>query len=135
MDWRECNDRRLIKRISRDDDLIDSLLKSAEKKSQTALRLELDNVTAASKITLYYDCLREILETISIKKGYKIYNHDCYCAFLKEIMNEGKIADLFDRFRKIRNDLNYYGKDIKVDEAKKIIEEITKLIEECKKLK
>ena len=112
MDWKESNDKKLIKEVTPDNNLVSSLFESSNKKFETASRLELDEITASSKITLYYDCLREILEAISIKKGFKIYNHECYCAFLKEILKEEEIGDLFDRFRKIRNDINIFNKII-----------------------
>jgi hypothetical protein len=134
MDWKECNTRRLVKKITADTELAESLVKSAQKKLETANRIKLDDVTATSKITLFYDSLREILESIAIKNGFKIYNHDCYCAFLKEVIDQEEVAELFDRFRKIRNSINYYGKDIKPKEAEEIIEDMAELINKCKKI-
>jgi hypothetical protein len=134
MDWKECNEKRYIKKISEDKELVSSLLKSSQKKFETASRIELDDVTAASKISLYYDCLREILEAIAIKNGYKIYNHDCYCAFLKEILKQDELGELFDKARKIRNGINYYGKDIKTKEAGEIISETIRLIKKVKEV-
>jgi uncharacterized protein (UPF0332 family) len=134
MDWKECNEKMYVKRISEDRELISSLLKSSQNKFETASRIGLDDITAASKISLFYDSLREILEAVAIGKGYKIYNHDCYCAFLKEIMKQDMLSELFDKTRKIRNSINYYGKDIKADEAQEIIQEIIMLIEKTKKM-
>ena len=134
MDWKECNEKRFVKDVSPDNDLAISLLKSSQKKSETASRIGLDDVTAASKITLYYDSLREILEAVAIRKGFKIYNHDCYCAFLKEILREEELGELFDKARKIRNSINYYGKDIKSKEAEEIIQDIIMLIEKTKRI-
>ena len=79
--------------------------------------------TAASKVSLAYDSLCEMLEALAIKKCYKIYNHECYCAFLKEIIKERVLGDRFDKIRKIRNDSNYYGEEITVEEAEAIISE------------
>jgi len=45
--------------------------------------------------------------------------------FLKEILNETLIAEEFDDLRKIRNSINYYGKDISVQEARDILERMT----------
>ena len=42
--------------------------------------------------------------------------------------NENLIAEKFDRFRKIRNGINYYGKNITSEECKENIKEIIKLI-------
>jgi len=38
----------------------------------------------------------------------------------------------FDKFRKIRNDINYYGKNISPEEVKEYSKEITNLIKELK---
>mgnify|MGYP001613107702 CR=1 FL=1 len=69
-----------------------------------------------------------MLEAIAISKGYKIYNHECYTSFLKEVMNESIIGDQFDRFRRIRNDINYYGKDVSASEARAILNEMETFI-------
>ena len=36
---------------------------------------------------------------------------------LKEILNDIELAAKFDRFRKIRNSINYYGKELELDEG------------------
>lgn len=83
---------------------------------------------SARKITAsYYDSLRTILEAIALKKGYKIYEHEAYKFFLKEIREED-ISEKFDRFRKIRNSINYYAKAIPAEEANEIVEEMKNLI-------
>ena len=84
----------------------------------------MDDVTAESKLSLAYDSLREILEALSLENGYKIYNHECYTAFLKEILKESGKGDDFDDIRKIRNAINYYGKEVSVEEAETIIKKI-----------
>ena len=71
--------------------------------------------------------MRSILEAVSIIKGYKIYSHEAYTYFLQEI-KEDLISVKFDRFRKIRNSINYYGKDISIEETKENISEIKKMI-------
>ena len=80
-----------------------------------------------SKISLAYDSLRELLEALALKHGYKIYNHECYTSFLKEILKENQNGDEFDDLRKIRNAVNYYEKDVLIEEAKEIIKRIKNL--------
>jgi len=123
MDWEKCNEKKFLKSINVDEDLIDSLIKISEDKLRVNERLELDRISSTSKISLVYDSLREILEAIAIKKGFKIYNHECYCSFLKEICNDEISAEEFNKFRKIRNQINYYGKEIFIEESKEIIKE------------
>lgn len=127
MDWKECCSRRIAKDVKPDMGMIASLTKSSKNKSESESRLEMSNTTAGSKLSLAYDSLREILEALSLKNGFKIYNHECYAAFLKEVMKESYKADEFNEIRKVRNAVNYYGKEISVEEANEIIARIKKL--------
>ena len=103
MDWKECKDKRFIKEVVKDTYLIDSLMKSSKKRLESSKRLKLDSITASAKISLIYESIRELLEAFAIKKGFKIYNHECFCAFLNEICKDKISSEEFDRFRKIRN--------------------------------
>jgi hypothetical protein len=132
MDWKECNEKRLVKKISVDLELVNSLKQTSKDKFASASLLELNETTASSIITLYYDSLRELLEAIAIMQGYKIYNHDCYSCFLAEILSEKDLSDRFDPIRKLRNSINYYGKRLSLEEAKTIIDDIKESIKKSK---
>ena len=134
MDWKDCIKKRIAKEINPDLDLIKSLIKTSNNKLKSEEKLKLDDLTSSSKISLTYDSLREILEALAIKKGYKIYNHECYTCFLKEILNESMKGDEFDELRKIRNDINYYGKEISIPETEEYLHRIKKLRKEILKL-
>ncbi len=134
MDWKECCEKRIVKEVREDEDFIESLIRKSEKRIKSTDKLELNGVTASSKLSLAYDSLRELLEALSIKHRYKIYNHACYTAFLKEILNKNNIGEEFDKIRMIRNSVNYYDKEITVNEAKEIIGQIKKLRKEILKL-
>ena len=134
MDFRECLKKKIAKEVKEDKELIYSLLKKSQNKIDSENKLELNEVTSISKISLLYDSLREILEALAIKNGYKIYNHECYTYFLKEILNESIKGDEFDELRKIRNNINYYAEDISISEAKKVLERIMRLREEMLRL-
>jgi len=127
MDWNECLKKRIAKEVIEDEELINSLLKTSKNKLDSERKLELNEITSASKISLLYDSLRELLEALSLKKRFKIYNHECYTYFLKEILNETQIAEEFDDLRKIRNIINYYGKEISIQEAKDVLERMNSL--------
>ena len=96
MDFNECLKKRIAKEVKEDRELIESLKKTSQNKLDSESKLELSDVTAGPKISLLYDSLRELLEALAIKKGYKIYNHECYTCFLKEIVNESVKGDEFD---------------------------------------
>lgn len=134
MDWKNCIKKRIAKEIKVDLGLIKSLIKTSKNKLEVEEGIKLNEVTASSKISLAYDSIREALEALSIKRGYKIYNHECYTHFLKEILNKSNEGDRFDNLRKIRNAINYYGKNISKEEAKEILGKIKNLRKEIIKL-
>ena len=127
MDWKECLNNKTAKEINIDRGLISSLIKTSNNKLQSQKKLYMDEVTANSKISLTYDSLRELLEALAIKNRYKIYNHECYTSFLKEVIKNSNLGDEFDVIRKIRNDINYYGKEINMKEANYILLKIINL--------
>jgi len=124
MDWQECKNKKFVKEVKIDKNLINSLLKSSKRRFESDERLKLDETTASTKISIAYEALREVLEALAIAKGFKIYNHECFCSFLDEICEDKPFSVDFDRFRKIRNQINYYGKDIPLKEAEIVIKEI-----------
>lgn len=132
MDWQECIKNRTIKRVSRDSELIKSLMITSRNKETSASYLEINDITYASVITLYYDALRELLEALALREGYKIYNHECYVYFLKDVLKKEDISNAFNRIRKIRNSINYYGEELSIKEAEATISDIKKLILEFK---
>ena len=57
----------------------------------------------------------------------KIYNYEDFRLFLNEICKDKSLSIGFDRFRRIRNQINYYGRIVPVNEAEIIIKEISLL--------
>ncbi len=131
MDWNECIKNRIAKEVKQDKNMIKSTREIAAVKVESADALP--EHLHIGKITLLYDALREYLECTALEKGYKIYNHECYTAFLKEILGLSKEGDVFDELRKIRNGINYYGKTITEDESNEVIKKLKELIEKFKK--
>lgn len=134
MDWKECCDKRIVKNISKDEELINSLIKTSENKLKTQEKIITDNITASSKFSLAYDSLRELIEALSLKSGFKIYNHEGYTAFLKEIVKNSALGEKFDDLRKVRNSINYYGREISIEDSKKLINSVKELREKIKVL-
>ncbi|HLD12470.1 MAG TPA: hypothetical protein VJB87_02640 [Candidatus Nanoarchaeia archaeon] len=132
MNWKDCIKQGTAKNVKQDTNLIRALQQSAEKKFTTQKSIVLTDETVTSRISLAYDALRELLEALAITNNYKIYNHECYIAFLKELLNEKALGEYYNTYRKIRNDINYYGKDITTEEATAILEGITTLIKKVK---
>ena len=126
MDWLECTGKNIVKDVKPDRNLIVSAQKIASVKVESANALP--KHLYIGKITLLYDALREYLECVALENGYKIYNHECYAAFLKEILGKKKEAEIFNNLRKVRNGINYYGKYVSEAEAAQIIADLNILI-------
>ena len=88
MNWNTCLRQKEAKPIKPDLEMATSLEKTSANKAFSSQLLELKEETVASKIPLHYDSVRELLEAIALRKGFKIYNHVCYTGFLKEILKE-----------------------------------------------
>lgn len=117
-----------VRKASKDVQLAKSLLEQTKQDIKFFNSLEINENSARKIISNYYDFLRSILEAMSAIDGYKIYNHESYAYYLLE-KDEKSFSEKFDRFRKIRNNINYYGKSASVEEAQEIKEEIIKMIE------
>ncbi|MBU0471065.1 MAG: hypothetical protein KKF65_00445 [Nanoarchaeota archaeon] len=126
VDWKECIKKRIVKDVKEDKNMIKSAREIAKVKIDSANALP--ERLFIGKITLLYDALREYLECIALENGFKIYNHECYTPFLNEILNKPGEAETFDRLRKIRNGINYYGRKVNNEEAVQIIKELKDLI-------
>ena len=127
MDWKRCINERQVKPVKPDHDMAASLKETSENKALSSNELKLKEKTAAAKISLSYDSVRELLEAIALIKGYKIYNHICYVSFLKEILAQPELGEDFDTLRKIRNDINYYGEKVSVTEAQQVLRDLAEL--------
>ena len=121
---------RKVRKTSFDKGLFDSLIKTSKMDLGYLDSVEITGYSSRKTMSNYYDVMRAYLEALGLKKGYKIYSHEAFTFFLKEI-NEEVLAIKFDRLRKIRNGINYYGEDITVEEVKDnivVIKEIIKRV-------
>ena len=110
----------IIKRSSPDRLLARSLIKQTLQDKTFFDKLEITELSARKIASNYYDMLRSILEVMAALDGYKIYNHEAFAVYLKEKGEEEK-SIIFDRLRKIRNNINYYGAALSIEEAKETI--------------
>lgn len=66
-------------------------------------------------------------------KGYKFLDHESITYFLRDILTEKQVSAKFDRYRRLRNGINYYGEDIDIETVKEAAAEIPELINELEK--
>lgn len=110
-----------------------SLFKSSIQAIETAKIIQLNPNALKSIIRELYEGLREYCEAIGYSKGYKFLDHESITYFLRDILKEQSISKKFDRYRKLRNGINYYGEDVDIETVKEAILEIPKLIKELER--
>ncbi len=123
MELEECKKRGMIRSVSVDAPLIQSLKEMAAIKEKAVKDASITEETISAYVSLAYDALREILEAICLSKGKKILNHVCLGAFLQKELGSFEYDD-FDRLRYVRNSINYYGKQVGYEEGSSFIEKI-----------
>ena len=121
-----------VRKATPDRFMAESIIKNTFEDLKFLEQTKLTELSKRKLVTNYYDSLRSLLEAVSLLKGYKIYSHEAFTYFLKDELHQNILSLKFDRFRKIRNGLNYYGKSIQLNEAKEIIEELKRVINEIK---
>jgi len=110
-----------------------SLFKSSIQAIETAKVIKLNQNTLKSILRELYEGLREYCEAIGYLKGYKFLDHESIGYFLRDVLKEQSVSMKFDRYRKLRNGINYYGEDINIETVKEAVIEIPKLVKELEK--
>lgn len=123
----------LVKRQSPDRNLAHATYKESLERLELAKRL-LQKEKAKYVLENAYESLREAADAVLYTEGFKSYSHEASISFLRgKIGTEQELRE-FDRFRKIRNDIKYYGGDCEESDAKAAIKLAEKLIPEIKRL-
>lgn len=122
------NARRSIK----DKALAKSLLSTADSDLRFVSSLEITPDSARKITANYYDVARSLVEAIAALNGLKIYKHEGFTAFLKDC-GRNYLAEKFDRFRKIRNGIEYFGNTVSVEKTKQKVEDMKELIAKLRK--
>ncbi|MBS3114715.1 hypothetical protein J4448_06450 [Candidatus Woesearchaeota archaeon] len=128
MNFEEFIKRNVVRKATSDAELAKSLIAESDKILLVIKELTPNETNATMLMREAYEAYRQICEAIAVYNGYKIYSHEAITSFIAEILNEKEVADSFDRYRKIRNSINYYGAPISVEEVQKALLEIPKFI-------
>ena len=79
-----------------------------------------------------YESMREAADSALYLRGFKSFSHEASIVYLfREEFNDKDIIE-FDRFRKIRNGIKYYGKDCELSDAEQAIQLADKIINKIK---
>ena len=80
-----------------------------------------------------YEAMREAADSVLYLRGFKSFSHEASIVYLiKEGFNE-KVITEFDRFRRLRNGIKYYGKDCDMTDAEQAIQLADKIINDIMK--
>src|SRR3989344_8925910 len=98
MNFRDCIEKRLVKKIQPNKDMASSLVKLAN------IRLEnLGNLKNSTlKAETYYEIIKELITALLAIEGYKSYSHECLISFAKNKYQDyftGMQLELIDTLR------------------------------------
>ena len=110
-----------------------SLFKSSIQAVETAKEIPLTVKASKTILRELYEGMREYCEAIGYLNGYKFLDHESIGFFLRDILKEQSLFKRFDRYRKLRNGINYYGNDIDIETVKEAVSEIPIFVKELEK--
>ncbi|MBS3143865.1 hypothetical protein J4446_03265 [Candidatus Woesearchaeota archaeon] len=80
MDWDIC-EKENIRKVSVDEDKIDSILKMCSARFKFVKKQEIDKETASIITENYYEIIKELLTALLLKNGLKSDNHECLISY------------------------------------------------------
>lgn len=110
-----------------------SLIISSTQAIETAKIIPLTENSAKTILRELYEGLREFCEALGYVRGYKFSDHESITYFLEAELKNQSASKKFDRYRRLRNGINYYGESVDIETIKGATEEIPKLIKELEK--
>lgn len=120
-----------VQNASQDPQKAKALVKMAFNNLAVSKKIRLDDESASLVLSSAYESLRQVLEAITLTEGYKVFSHLAYTYYLLE-KGETSASATFNRLRKLRNGVNYYGKTV----PKQVTEQALKDIENlCEKMR
>jgi len=132
MMWIDYLDSMDVRKVSPDNRLAKSIIEISDRRINFLKPQKIDSNNAPIILSEYYEALHEICRAIFAVKGFKTHSHESITAFLKEVLNENEFSVIFDRYRKIRNGINYYGKTVGASEAELCSQECINAINKLK---
>lgn len=118
----------LVKRIPPNKIRAKSLFVSAEQAIATVRQIPLNRQTCKTILRELYEGLREVCEGVGYCLGFKFRDHESIAFFLLEVLGERSISKKFDRYRRLRNGINYYGNELDLETVREALVEIPLII-------
>ena len=117
MGWNECISSRTAIKVSPNRERASSLLKSAKNMSNFVTSINIDESNAPILLKNFYESLLEVLHSLLYSKGYKVLDHVCVGFFIRDELRDAESFNIFDKYRKIRNSIVYYGESVEKEVA------------------
>jgi hypothetical protein len=133
MNFETCIKDGKAKKILPDKIISKSLIISSKQALDTAKNITISETSLKSILRELYEGLREYCEAIIYLHGYKVLDHVSITYFIRDVLKDEVLAEKFDRFRKLRNGVNYYGNDLSKETVQDALKKVPQLIRELKK--
>lgn len=118
MDFEQSIKQGFARVIQPDQNRAINLKKSAISIITTLENIELNQASSQLILRESYEAIRQLIESYAYHLGYKLDSHEVCTYFLKDKLNEEELSEIFERLRKLRNQISYYGKTIDISTAK-----------------
>lgn len=128
MNFESCLNNKFAKKVDVDLLRAKNMFISAEQAVYTAKLIPLSDKTSKSIFRELYEALKETFEAIGYIRGYKFLDHASIFYFIRDYLKKENLANKFDRYRKLRNGVNYYGESISLESVKESLKDIPETI-------
>jgi len=128
MDFNECLSKGKVKKVTIDELRAKSMIEISRSDLKTSLLIPLKEESKRIIFRELYEIFKTHIEGIGYLKGYKFLDHISITYFLRDVLDETHLSEKFDRYRKLRNGINYYGEDIDFSSTREALETIPRLI-------
>jgi hypothetical protein len=113
-----------VRKIPPDLERARSLRQASQDAVAALLLLPVTSTTTKTILREAYESLRQGYEAVGYEKGYKFESHDAITHFIADVLKDEQRARTFERYRVLRNKVNYAGKDIDIATAKRALRDI-----------
>ncbi|TKJ17494.1 hypothetical protein CEE44_03085 [Candidatus Woesearchaeota archaeon B3_Woes] len=133
-DWEKSIEDGKVLKISLNQERAKSLMISSLKLLNIIEKIKLDKENGFFILTNYYDIILESLHALLYKKGYQSLDHLSIGYYIKDVLDNQEFFNIFDKYRKTRNKILYYGRNIDPETAQQGIKDLKRLYQFVKKL-
>ena len=110
--WEESIENGKAIKITPDKERAISLINSSLKILKIIEKMKLEKENGFFILTNYYDVVLESMHALLYREGFKVLDHLSIGYYIKDVLKNVEFFNVFDKYRKIRNGILYYGREI-----------------------